>query len=567
MKKILPLIGTIIAVLATALPSQGDTSAASPVAPGATAPDRQRPPVIPAWAFGHWIWEDSTHTRDAVEYMVSGYRAYGIPVGAVILDSPCFTSYNDFIIDPESYPRAQDMIDDLHARGVKVVVFYTGAINRESSDTRKQKCDSYDFVVAQNFAINRNRESKWWKGPAIHVDFTNPAATAWWHTQVAALHTLGVDGAKIDAAHARFGATVETSLGTMPIHEFGYYYFKQAFDFHTARNPEFVAMTYAWSSFGLTGWPATSHINWVGDFRGDWQGMKDQLKAIYQSAQAGFSGLACEIGGYWRVASTTEQFARYTQMSCFMPIMINGGDFGSLEHHLPWRHDNATIALYRDFVLLHYDLTPYLFSAAVDVHQSGGTLVRDSSYETESHRLGPWLFVQAITSEESAVRVQLPADSEWEDFWTGERHAGGATVERSYPRDQYPVFVRAGAILPVAGRSRFFSTKETTTPATTFAVYPGGTTDYVWHQPTGTGTAYRDMHISLDTPAGTIRVRAEAEDAFRFLVRSPAAPTAVHNADTWTYDAARRELRIEKRGRQFELKIDGLAIAETGAGS
>lgn len=436
-------------------------------------PNRLRPPIIPAWAFGHWIWEDTAHTRDAVEYLVSGYRAHGIPVGAVLFDSPWATTYNDFTWNPEGYPRAQDMIDDLHAKGIKVVTFYTGALNRESNDTKKQKCDSYDFVVARNFAINGNRESKWWKGPAIHVDFTNPAAAAWWETQTGALHSMRVDGAKIDAAHARFGANVETSIGAMSNREFGYYYFKHEFDYHTSRNPEFVAMTYAWSGIGLVGWPATSHVNWVGDFRGDWQGMKDQLKAIYQSAHDGFSGLACEIGGYWQVPSTKEQFLRYTQMSCFLPIMINGGEFGALNHHLPWRHDDETIALYRDFVLLHCDLAPYLFSAAVDVHREGGTLVRDSSIESETHRLGPWIFVKAITSDVPTVRTTLPAGTDWYDFWSDDLVAGGTTMERPYPRNQYPVFIRAGAILPVCGRSKFFGGNNATLPdATIFFSIP-----------------------------------------------------------------------------------------------
>lgn len=530
-----------------------------PAALRGAEPDRLRPPIIPAWAFGHWIWEDTAHTRDAVEYLVGGYRTYGIPVGAVLFDSPWATSYNDFTWNPVGYPRAQDMIDDLHTRGIKVVTFYTGAINRESTDTLKQKCEHYDYVVAHNFALNGNRESKWWKGPALHVDFTNPAATAWWQTKVAALHTMGVDGAKIDAAHARFGKMVETSLGPMSNREFGWHYFKQAFDYHTAQNPEFVAMTYAWSLMGLVGWPATSHVNWVGDFTGDWQGMKDQLKGIYKSAQDGFSGVACEIGGYWRVPSTTEQFARYTQLSCFLPIMINGGEHGALGHHLPWRHDDATLALYRDFVLLHYDLAPYLFSTAVDAHRVGGTIVQDSSIENESHRLGPWLFVKAITSDAPTVRATLPAGDGWFDFWNGARHAAGATVERAYPRDQYPVFVRAGAILPVAGRSRFFGAPDAMlSPATTFVLYPGDASTFGFHQPTGTGTDYRDMRIAADLSAGTIHVQADTEDDFRLLVKADQPPVAVRGADTWSYDAERHLLRLEKRGREFEVQIDGL---------
>jgi alpha-D-xyloside xylohydrolase len=43
----------------------------------------------------------------------------------------------------------------------------------------------------------------------------------------------------------------------------------------------------------------------------------------------------------------------------------------------------------------------------------------------------------------------LPAGAAWFDFWSGHRHAGGQTVAREYPLDQFPLFVRAGSIVPM----------------------------------------------------------------------------------------------------------------------
>ena len=520
--------------------------------------ERDRPPVIPAWAFGHWIWEDSTHTRDAVEYMVSGYLVHGIPVGAVLFDSPWATTYNDFIWNSKGYPQAQDMIDNLHRRGIRVLTFYTGAINRKSNDTEKQKCDFYDFVASHHYAINDGRESSWWKGPALHLDFTNPEAVAWWQEQLIALHKMGVDGAKIDAAHARFGATVETSRGPMSNHEFGYYYFRTAFDFHTAHNPEFVAMTYAWSGMGLIGYPATSHVNWVGDFEGDWNGMKNQRTSIYRSVRDGFSGVACEVGGYWKTASNKQQFIRYAQLSSLCPIMINGGELGALKHHLPWMHDEETVSIYRDFVLLHYDLAPYLFSSGVDAHLKCTTILRNPSDETGSHELGPWLFVKTITDPQNFVHVQLPAGDDWVDFWDGTRHPGSASFDQTYSYCEYPLFVRAGAILPVAGRSRFFGNAPQEPPMTTFMLYPAGKSEYLFHEPLGTGTSYRDIQVVMDGAEGSLQVKTAEPHAFRFLIKTHAAPANVYGVDTWSYDENRHLLRIEKYGASFEIKSEGL---------
>ena len=254
------------------------------------AQDGEAPPVIPYWAFGHWVWEDEQNTRESVEYLVDGYLENYIPVGAVIIDSPWMTSYNDFVWDETRYPHPQEMIDSLHQNGIRVLTFYTGCLNSAAQNVAVQKCKTYDFAVMNNYCINQNRESKWFKGTGVHVDMTNPKAKEWWHTQINGLHQMKVDGAKIDFGFAWFGDTVETSIGKLSRREFGYQYYGDAFDYHVSQNPEFVAMTYAWSGLGLMGFPSKSHVNWVGDFRGDWQGIKDQLKNIYRSANYGFFG-------------------------------------------------------------------------------------------------------------------------------------------------------------------------------------------------------------------------------------------------------------------------------------
>ncbi|HCE45175.1 MAG TPA: glycoside hydrolase [Lentisphaeria bacterium] len=46
------------------------------------------------------------------------------------------------------------------------------------------------------------------------------------------------------------------------------------------------------------------------------------------------------------------------------------------------------------------------------------------------------------------VETRLPV-GEWYDFWSGEKLAGGKTVERSCSLDVFPLYVRAGSILPM----------------------------------------------------------------------------------------------------------------------
>ena len=216
--------------------------------------------------------------------------------------------------------------------------------------------------------------------------------------------------------------------------------------------------------------------------------------------------------------------------SCFMPVMINGGMFGALNHHLTWRYDDQTLDIYRKLVLTHNNLGPYLFSTGVDAHLNNTTIIRDSSIDNESHCLVPWLFVKAITSSQDSVRLTFPADSQWFDFWTGERYDAGAVVQRQYSLGEYPVFVKAGAVILVSGGSGLLADTDDSLPdAVTFVLYPGQTSDYVFHQPKGTGKAYRDIRITYNALAGTLRVKSEKEDAFRFLVKFSDPPAIFPN--------------------------------------
>ncbi len=514
----------------------------------------QSPPVIPYWAFGHWIWEDQYNTRQSLEFLVNGYLVNNIPVDAVIIDSPWMNSYNDFTWDENRYPRAKTMVDELHAKGICIVPFYTGAINSTSSDTKLQRCGTYDFVKTAGFCINDNQESRWWKGNALHIDFTNNDAKNWWHTQVDKLHEIHADGAKIDFAFKFFGDTVKTSLGKMLNTDFGYYYYKDAFDYNTAKNDEFVAMTYAWSGRGLVGFPSFSHVNWVGDFRGDWQGINDQLQNIYNSANDGFSGIGCEIGGYWEVPSNKEQFIRYTQLASLCPVMINGGSLGAFAHHLPWNHDAETLNIYRKFVKLHRDLSIYLFSAGVDANLNHGTIIKNPSFHNKTHFLGDDFFVHVICDSLKEVKIKLPEEGMWINYFKADLiFKSSELILKEFDLESYPLFVRAGAIIPFINNEKHLHSESLE-----INIYPFGNSEKVIHKPVSDGVGYNDILLSINEKTGIINVTSKKELTYVFIIKCFEEPFDVKNSDSWRYNKQNNLLVIEKKGENFQIKIKGM---------
>ena len=459
----------------------------------------QSVPVTPAWAFGHIVWEDNVNTTKGAEDIVAGYLDRGIPVDAVIIDSPWSLSYNDFTWDKARYADPAAMIRGFQEKGVKVILWLTGNVNLNAKDTPVPKAFTYDEMQAKGYGVNDSQPYQWWKGEGMHLDFTNPAAVQWWYGQLDRVFVDGVYGFKVDQGEHYLGNVVKTSKGEMSKKDFGRTYYDAMFDYAVSRKDGGITIARPYSHQG--GFAASvgkMNLGWCGDFSGDWRGMKLQINNIYRSSQGGYAAVACEVGGFYGRPSNGEQLIRYAQFGAMTACMINGGENGAFTNHLPWYHGEAEAQAYTDAVALNEQLRPYKFSTVVEAHLHGGTLVRGMSFEQESHRVGEALFTKVLSEEGGHAVFSLPSEGEWIDWWTGERFLPGARIDRTWVLDRFPLFVRAGSVLPLA-----------TDRGLTLRIYPNGKTSEVLHLPEGDGTAWYDCRVSYDERSGRLEINSD----------------------------------------------------------
>jgi alpha-D-xyloside xylohydrolase len=69
------------------------------------------------------------------------------------------------------------------------------------------------------------------------------------------------------------------------------------------------------------------------------------------------------------------------------------------------------------------------------------------------------------------MKTYLPKGAGWYDFWTNQRHDGGQTVARETPLDIFPLYVRAGTVLPM-GPVVQYATEQPDAPYE-IRIYPG----------------------------------------------------------------------------------------------
>ncbi len=85
-------------------------------------------------------------------------------------------------------------------------------------------------------------------------------------------------------------------------------------------------------------------------------------------------------------------------------------------------------------------------------------------------------------------RVYLPAGADWYDFWTGERLAGGRTVDSPAPLETMPLHVRAGSIVPLGPHLQYAGEKPA--DPIELRVYRGADGRFELYEDEGEGYAY-----------------------------------------------------------------------------
>src|SRR5258706_9678433 len=128
--------------------------------------DTSAPAIAPPWSLEAWFWEDDVNTADAVWDLVNGCKKHNLPLGAVMLDSPWATAYNNFIFDEKRYPNPRGMIADWRKLGIRTVPWIGNVINvyDDKADAAGSDEDLYTAGKERGYFVNNGEAVKWWKG-------------------------------------------------------------------------------------------------------------------------------------------------------------------------------------------------------------------------------------------------------------------------------------------------------------------------------------------------------------------------------------------------------------------
>lgn len=199
---------------------------------------------------------------------------------------------------------------------------------------------------------------------------------------------------------------------------------------------------------------------WAGDNLTCWDSLKYNIATILGMSLSGVANQGCDIGGFYGPSPEAELMVRWIQNGIFQPrfsIHSTNTDNTVTE---PWMYGDCTDYI-REAIGLRYQLSPYLYSLMERAHETGLPIMEPmcSAFQEDvkcyeegvDFMLGDSLLVANVVEKDAVSRkVYLPEGETFYDFYTRAAYEGGRTVELPVDLGSIPLFVRSGAIIPMA---------------------------------------------------------------------------------------------------------------------
>jgi alpha-glucosidase (family GH31 glycosyl hydrolase) len=445
-----------------------------------------RPELPPLWSLGYQQSHRTLASRDEVLAEAKTFRDKRLPCDSLIYLGTGFcpsgwnTENGSFSWNPRVFPDPQRIIDELHKDNFRVVlhdVILTDKLRGTVRDTCKlsafdeDEASCYWDAHRKNFAMGIDG---WWPDEGDPLDIPSRLARNRMHWE----------GPQLDRPNER---------------------------------------PYALHRNGYAGMQRYASFLWSGDVYSTWETLKTQVSIAINTSLTGIPYWGTDIGGFVPTKEfSAELYLRWFQFGAFCTLFRSHGRAWKLR--LPWgwntgdpgpteirNYDGAAIPdstqlhndkvepICRKFLELRYRMLPYTYSAVREATVTGMPVMRAMWLHypddpkavacRDQYLWGRDILVAPVFEKGATSRnVYLPRGT-WFDFWTQERVEGGREVSRPVDLDTMPIFVRAGAIIPL-GPIKQHTAEKVDQPLSLF-IYPGTDASFHLYEDDGSSFNYR----------------------------------------------------------------------------
>ena len=424
------------------------------------------------------------------------------------------------------FPNPQKMVNDVHNLNAHIVISIWNSFGPQTKQYRE--LDKINALM--NFATWPQSGSEKWppirdypSGVKVYDPYNPEARNIYWN-YLKKMFSLGIDGWWMDSSepdHLDFKPSDldnKTYLGSFrkvrnafPLMTVGGVYTHQ-------RAVDSSKRVFILTRSAFAGQQRYGANTWSGDVTSSWAALRNQISAGLNLSLSAIPYWNSDIGGFFlsrfrrklEDPEYRELYVRWLEFGAFCPMMRSHGTDAPREIYQFGQKGNKYYDAIAKFINLRYRLLPYIYSTSWEVTANQSSMMRALVMDfpkdkraidiNDEYLFGRSVLVSPVTnamyvkpevSGKDTIQVEdfstiksketyLPAGTDWYDFWTGEKFAGGNKVNKQTPLDIIPLYIKAGSIIPIGPSVQYAEEKKWDTLE--IRIYPGANGKFVLYE-------------------------------------------------------------------------------------
>jgi len=459
-------------------------------------------PIPPKAAFGLIQSKARYSSQDEVLNVANTYRQKKYPLDVMVVDWFYWTRMGQMDINPAEFPDPDGMNKKLHDMGMQSIIsiwprYETAGRYFNELDAKGYLLKDKDGKTVDGLPFRSDRTGGL-------IDATNPKARQWfWEKSRDNVLSHGFDYPWLDETEPDLvpdGFFYSIGSGDRYHNLFPLMHVEGVADNMRAWKPNKRVLILSRAAY--LGSQRTGALFWSSDVNPSWEALARQIPTGLNMTASGIALWGNDIGGWQSLPGSTnavkpplldpsdvrdvvgqyndypELLTRWFEYGTFLPTLRLHGDRKRTEI---WAFGKQAEAVMARYDTLRYQLIPYIYSQAKFTHDTGAPFMRALWMDFPNdpnvadigtqYMFGPAFLVAPVTEQgQTEKNVYLPAGTDWYNFWTDEKLAGGQWVKVAAPIDRIPVFVKAGSIVPFGTDIQSTATKQGIAQV---KVYPG----------------------------------------------------------------------------------------------
>ena len=450
------------------------------------------PSLIPRFALGNW-WNKNEYYNDLqLKDLITKFTSNEIPLSVLLLDKDWHKRVDEgkkhlqtgFTFNEELFANPGVMVNYLHSKGIRV------GLTLDPSEGI--------YPIENNFEEMKKYLEVNDKGIIPFNILSSKFIDVYLKLIIHNLDNFGIDFYKVDSEDLK----KKEEMFALRHYQFN----------DMKRNYQHRPMMLAYNSNIA---PHRYTALYSGKTIVSWDTLKEIPIFNSEAANNGVSYWCHDIGGYYKGTEDPELFIRFVELGVFSSIMKLGADQGKYYKREPWKWNINTNSIVTKYMRLRHKLIPYLYSEAYKYTEEGMPIIRplyynfpemydDDAFRNEYY-FGGEMFVAPIIHKKDPVmnrvihKFYIP-EGTWYDTTTGKKFPGGRSYISFFRDEDYPVFARAGAIIPMTNIDRLMNINDTNPPKDLEVdIYPGRSNTYRLYEDDGVSSLYKKGYYLLST--------------------------------------------------------------------